>query len=162
MHKDDPGVQDLEKTICEYKNTVYGIALTMLMNKSDTDDVFQEVFLLYYLKQLSFDNEAAKRAWLIRTTVFKCRQQNSSKWNQHIDKTDEFNGDISLETQEDKEVYSAVMELPQKIREAVYLHCFVGLSVNETAKILGVRANTVSMRLNRAKKLLRKRLEGDL
>ena len=70
MHKDDPGVQDLEKTICEYKNTVYGIALTMLINKSDADDVFQEVFLLYYLKQLSFDNEAAKKAWLIRTTVW--------------------------------------------------------------------------------------------
>ncbi len=162
MHKDDPEKQDFEETMYEYKNTVYGIALTMLINKSDADDVFQEVFLLYYLKQLSFDNEAAKKAWLIRTTIYKCRQQNSSGWNQHVDKTDEINADISLETQKDKEIYSAVTELPKKIREAVYLHYFIGLSVNETAEILGVRANTVSMRLAKAKKLLQKRLEGDL
>lgn len=162
MHNDDPKVQELEKTMREYKNTVYGIALTMLINKSDADDVFQEVFLLYFIKQLSFDNEAAKKAWLIRTTIYKCRQQNVSKWNQHIDKTEEFNADICLETQEDKDIYSDVMNLPQKLREAVYLHCFLGLSVNETAEMLGVRANTVSMRLKKARKHLKNRLEGDL
>ena len=162
MHKDDPRKQDLENTMNEYKNTVYGIALTMLVNKSEADDVFQEVFLLYFLKQPVFDSPAAKKAWLVRVTINKCRQQNSSKWNKNVDKTDEFDPGISLETQEDRELYAAVRALPQKNREAVYLHYIIGLSVNETAEVLGVRANTVSMRLAKAKKLLRKRLEGDL
>ncbi|MBR1422730.1 MAG: sigma-70 family RNA polymerase sigma factor [Ruminococcus sp.] len=162
MHKDDPRKQDLEKTMNEYKNTVYGITLTMLINKSEADDVFQEVFLLYFLKQPFFESPAAKKAWLIKVTINKCRQQNSSKWNMNVDKTDEFDHGISLETQEDKDLYAAVRALPQKTREAVYLHYFIGLSVNETAEMLGVRANAVSMRLAKAKKLLQKRLEEDL
>ena len=162
MHRDDPKAKDLEKTMCEYKNTVYGIALTMLNNKSEADDVFQEVFLLYYLKQPGFEAAAAKKAWLVRVTVNKCRQQNFSKWNRNVDKTEEFSAELSFETPKDRELYSAVLSLPQKNREAFYLHHIAGLSVNETAEMLGVKANTVSMRLSKAKKLLQKRLEGDL
>lgn len=162
MHNDDPMTQDLENTMNEYKNTVYGIAITMLINKHEAEDVFQEVFLLYFVKQLRFDNEAAKKAWLIKVTINKCRQCNYSKWNRYIDKTTESDSAevLKITDDNDKEIYSAVKALSYKLREAVYLHYFVGISVNETAEMLGVRANTVSMRLSKAKKLLRKRLEG--
>lgn len=160
MHKNDPETQNLENTIYEYKNIVYGIAVTQLNNKHEADDIFQEVFLLYFIKQPSFDNAAAKKAWLIKATINKCRQHNYSKWNRYIDKTTEPDVVATLETTDDKEIYSAVKELPYKYREAVYLHYFLGFSVNETADMIGVRDNTMSMRLSKAKKLLQKRLEG--
>ena len=74
MHTNDPNIQELEQTIMKYKRTVYGIALTQLKNKHEADDVFQEVFLLYYLKNPILDDENAKRAWLIRTALNKSRQ----------------------------------------------------------------------------------------
>lgn len=161
MHKDDPGIQDLENTMYEYKNTVYGIAVTMLIYKHDADDVFQEVFLLYFIKQPNFDDAASKRSWLIKVTINKCRQYNYSKWNRHIDKSAKLDVSADFDTLENKEIYSAVRELPYKYREAVYLHYFLGISVNEAATIAGIKANTMSMRLSKAKQLLKKRLERD-
>lgn len=162
MRRNDPAIQDLEMTMSKYKRTVYGIAVTQLNNRHEADDVFQEVFLLYFSKRPVFQNEEQKRAWLIRATVNKCRQYNFGKWNLHVDRTAEPEISAEFESQADKELYAAVKELPQKLREAVYLHWFIGMNVGETADILGVRANTVSMRLAKAKKLLQKRLEEEI
>ena len=162
MLNNDPDIRELERIINQYKKTVYGIAAAMLRNKSDADDVFQEVFLLYYKKNISFDTEAGRRAWLIRVTVNKCRQVNNSVWNTRVEKTDEL--EIVHEfafTNEESEVFTAVSELEQKYSVPVILQYFQGLSVNEIADILGERSNTVSVRLNRARKLLKQRLEED-
>jgi RNA polymerase sigma-70 factor (ECF subfamily) len=163
MHTNDPNVQELEQTIMKYKRTVYGIALTQLKNKHEADDVFQEVFLLYFLKKPVFDNENAKRAWLIRTALNKCRQYNYGKWNSNTDKTFEPPDDrlADFESKYDSEIFDAVRGLPEGLREPLYLHCFLGLSVNETASLLGIRANTASMRLSRAKKILQRKMEGE-
>ena len=147
MHTNDPNVQELEQTIMKYKRTVYGIALTQLKNKHEADDVFQEVFLLYFLKKPVFDNENAKRAWLIRTALNKCRQYNYGKWNSNTDKTFEPPDDrlADFESKYDSEIFDAVRGLPEGLREPLYLHCFLGLSVNETASLLGIKASTASM-----------------
>ena len=162
MQNKDPKIKDLEQTIMKYKRTVYGIALTQLNSKHEADDVFQEVFLLYFVKEPDFDSENAKRAWLIRTTLYKCRQYNNSKWNTHTDKTNEpdENRLVDFESESDAELYAAVKQLPQKLREAVYLHCFLGLSLNECAQLLGVGVSAVSMRLKKAERILKERSEG--
>nr|WP_296565515.1 sigma factor-like helix-turn-helix DNA-binding protein [Ruminococcus sp.] len=123
---------------------------------------FRRSFCCISASALFFQTEEQKRAWLIRATVNKCRQYNFGKWNLHVDRTAEPEISAEFESQADKELYVAVKELPPKLREAVYLHWFIGMNVGETADILGVRANTVSMRLAKAKKLLQKRLEEEI
>ena len=148
MQNKDPNINDLEQTIMKYKRTVYGIALTQLNSKHEADDVFQEVFLLYFVKKPDFDSENAKRAWLIRTTLYKCRQYNNSKWNTHTDKTNEpdENRLVDFESESDAELYAAVKQLPQKL--------------NECAQLLGVGVSAVSMRLKKAERILKERSEG--
>jgi RNA polymerase sigma-70 factor (ECF subfamily) len=94
--------------------------------------------------------------------VNKGRQVNNSVWNTRVDKTDEI--DIVSEfafTNEESEVFTAVKELEEKYRIPVVLHYFQGLSVSEIAELLSERSNTVSVRLNRARRLLKERLEED-
>lgn len=159
MHTSDAA--EFEKTVAKYKRTVYGIAVTRLNDRQDADDVFQEVFLLYFTKDLHFENEESKRAWLIRTTIFKCRQYNYSDRNIDREKEIEQIAAFGLDPAEETAVYAAVKHLPPKYREAVYLHYFLGMPINEAAEILDIKPNTLSMRLSRAKKLLKKELEGD-
>ena len=54
----------------------------------------------------------------------------------------------------------AVMNLPQKEREAVLLYYYQDMNVSEIAKALGVTQPTVSYRLKRAREKLRQELEG--
>lgn len=161
MQNKDHSIKELEKTIQKYKKTVYGIAFTHLKNKQEADDVFQEVFLLYFQKDISFENEECKRAWLIKTTINKCRQSNHNLWNTIVDKKEEVNiaQTVDIASKEESDVYNAVLQLDVKYRTPLYLHYFIGMPIEEIGKIMKIRSNTISVRLNRAKKILRKRLE---
>ena len=53
------------------------------------------------------------------------------------------------------------MALPDKSRAVVHLHYFEGYSYTETAQILRTSPSAVSMRLHRARNLLRSSLEED-
>ena len=160
---------ELHRAVDLYTRLVYGIALHELAggSRADADDVFQEVFLLYFRKlpSLDFGCEEERRAWLARVTINLCRRANLSPWNTRVDKLDPNdlpNSAAELFTDErESAVFEAVRELPEKYRLPVYLHYFENMPVSETAVLLGVRENTVLTRLHRARKKLRKSLEGE-
>lgn len=60
----------------------------------------------------------------------------------------------------DTEMLAAVAELPEKLRIAIHLHYYEGYSIKEIADILGIATSAVSMRLTRAKEILKKYFEG--
>ena len=66
------------------------------------------------------------------------------------------------EIQEDnREVLEAVLSLPARYRDVVYLYYYEEYTAPEIGKILGKNVNTIYTLLNRAKKILRKKLGGD-
>lgn len=73
--------KDLGSVMDKYGRTVNGIIASMLTSPSERDDIFQEVFLLYYTKDLYFEEEGARRSWLIRTAINLCKSANRSPWN---------------------------------------------------------------------------------
>ena len=64
---------DVEQTIGQYADMVKHICFVYMKNESDTEDVFQDVFLKYALFSEPFDSEEHKKAWLIRVTVNRCK-----------------------------------------------------------------------------------------
>lgn len=63
--------------------------------------------------------------------------------------------------EEHREVLEAVLALPRKYRDAVYLHYYEGYTAAEIGKLLGKNTNTVYTLLTRAREQLRKTLGGD-
>ena len=62
--------------------------------------------------------------------------------------------------EDDREVLDAVLSLPQKYREVVYLHYYEGYTAPEISRLIGKNVNTVYTLLTRSKQLLREKLEG--
>lgn len=147
----------------KYKNTVYGLAVSQLKLKNEADDVFQEVFLTYFRKAPQLDDEQALRAWLVRTTLNLCRRSNTSIWNTRVDKLENAGEDqgVQFSSKEENEVFAAVLALKEKYRVPVYLFYFEEMTAAQIAETLGINEGTVKMRLARARKMLRKRLEGE-
>lgn len=56
-----------------YAPMVYRIALNRTLNTADAEDVMQEVFLRYIRKERFFESEEHLKAYLIRSTVHRCR-----------------------------------------------------------------------------------------
>lgn len=60
-----------------------------------------------------------------------------------------------------REVVEAVLSLPQKYRDVIYLHYYEGYPAPEIAHILKKNVNTVYTLLGRAKQQLREALGGE-
>ena len=60
-----------------------------------------------------------------------------------------------------QEVLEAVLALPPKYRDVVYLHYYEAYTAPEIGQILGKNVNTVYTLLTRSKQMLRKKLGGD-
>ena len=70
----------IDEVIEKYSKMVYGIALTHLENRTDADDIFQDVFLTYYQKSKIFNEEDHRKAWIINTTLNFCKKISGNSW----------------------------------------------------------------------------------
>lgn len=59
------------------------------------------------------------------------------------------------------EIIEAVLSLPEKYRDVVFLHYYEGYSAPEIGQILKKNTNTIYTLLTRSKKLLKDKLGGD-
>lgn len=144
-----------------HADTVRRLCLIHLKNQADSEDVFQTVFLKYALSSAVFENEEHEKAWFIRVTINACRDLLRSFFRSRTVPLEEL---IDLPAQappDTREVLDAVLELPQKYRDAVYLHYYEGYTAPDIGKIMHKNVNTVYSLLTRAKKLLRDKLGGD-
>lgn len=65
--------QEVNSAIERYADTVRRICFVHLKNYSDTEDIFQTVFLKYALSSAAFENEEHEKAWFIRVTINACK-----------------------------------------------------------------------------------------
>jgi RNA polymerase sigma-70 factor, ECF subfamily len=72
-------------------------------------------------------------------------------------------GGWTLETPvEERELETAIGQLPEGARDALVLHALYGYSHGEAAQMLGIAEGTCKAQLHRARKLLRERLKMEV
>lgn len=148
----------LDQTIARYAELVYRLAFSQLKNKSDAEDVLQEVFLRYIRRRPAFENEEHGKAWFIRVTVNRCRSVWSSAWRRHHAELDE---SLAAEEQDYLDLRAAVDGLPKKYRAVIHLFYYEDYTTAEIAALLRLKESTVRAQLTRARAMLRERLKGD-
>ena len=150
---------DVAAVIETYADMVRRICCLHLLNRTDVEDVFQEVFLQYFLHRDSMADEPHRKAWLCRVTFNRCKD-----FNRKIRRRREIGLDqmeIPCETKEESEVMSRVLSLPPREKTVVYLHYCEGMTIPEIAGLMHKNVNSVYSWLHRAKKTLKRQLEAD-
>ena len=117
--------ESIETVIQRYKGTVYSVALSYTSNRADADDIFQEVFLIYFKVKPQFNDEEHRKAWLIRTTINCSLRVVESTYRKRPVPMDEMEeGSFQFESKEENAVYLALQELPEKYRIVLQLFYF--------------------------------------
>jgi RNA polymerase sigma-70 factor (ECF subfamily) len=158
---------------------VYNVALKLLNDEQEAEDVLQETFLSAFQAIDRFEGRSKLSTWLYRIaynaslmrlrkrkqmTAFSLDQPmaDESEAGEHIPRqlVDWSRvPDDQLLTAEAREVMDrAIAELPETLRSAFVLRDIQGLSGAETAEVLGVTVQAVKNRLHRARLRLRDRL----
>lgn len=154
--------QEVNRVVEQYADTVRRLCMVRLKNRADAEDVFQTVFLKFALRNEPFESPAHEKAWLIKVTLNACRDLLRSFFRTRTVSLDELVDEPAALSPETHEALEAVLSLPQKYRDAVYLHYYEGYTAPEIASIVGKNVNTIYTRLGRARSLLREKLGGDI
>lgn len=154
-----------EEEVCQaiecYGDLIQRICLIHLKNKSDTEDIFQEVFLKYMTHPKHFESDAHEKAWFIRVTTNQCKDLLKNYFRKNkipIESIQEMGYESDYQY---LELLELLANLPEKYRSIIYLYYYEGYSCVEIAHILHIKENTVYTRLSRAKKILREKSGGE-
>lgn len=153
--------QEAGLAIEKYSDMVRRICFVQLKNYHDVEDVFQDVFLKYILNDKPFDSEVHEKAWMIRVTINACRDNLKSFFKRKVLSINELVQEPSYIEESSFDTLEAVLQLPQKYRNAIYLFYFEGYTAIEIADILGRKENTIYTWLSRGREQLKTALGGE-
>jgi RNA polymerase sigma-70 factor (ECF subfamily) len=158
-----------EELVRTQQHRVYGLALRMLGDAAEAQDVAQEAFLRAHRGLAEFRGDARLSTWLYAIVSRLCLNRlagSERRLARHGEEalsrlTDDQPGpDQALERGELEEaLHRAIGELPEERRVVVVLRDVEGLAYEEIAEILEVPVGTVRSRLHRARLDLKEKME---
>ena len=116
--------EEANRAIERYADTVRRICMVHLKNYSDTEDIFQTVFLKYVLYPEPFESEEHEKAWIIRVTINACKDLLKSFFRSRTTSLDTLKETAQVPDTEHSELLDAVLSLPEKYKNVVYLYYY--------------------------------------
>lgn len=175
----DPGAF---RTLVELNSArVYHVALKLLGDEQEAEDVLQETFLNAFKAIPRFEGRSSLSTWLYRIAynaslmrLRKRRQMTTFSLDETPAAEDESGEALSpllvdwsampdeqlLTAEARQEIDRAIADLPEPLRAAFILRDIHGLSGAEAAEVLGISVQAVKNRLHRARLQLRDRLSA--
>lgn len=159
-----------------YERRVFAMAVSLLHNEADAEEIAQEAFLKAFRKLASFRGEASFSTWLITITLNEARSRLRRKAlvpMESLDGTTDEPVAISpallrdwkeipseaLERQEIRLILQeAIAGLPLIYREVFLLRDVEELTIKEAADVLEISIASIKVRLHRARMMLQKQL----
>lgn len=151
--------KDVEKIVRKYADLVYRVAFTMMKNKDDAEDIFQDIFIKVCTENVSFMSEEHEKAWLIRVTKNKCLDFLKRSCNKNKEELDQ--NLVKDESSNNQHVVDEVLKLPDKYRIVIYMFYFEGYKISEIASILDINESTIKSQLVKARELLKESLKEE-
>ncbi|MER8832339.1 RNA polymerase sigma factor [Mesorhizobium sp. M0045] len=167
---------DAFRTIIKTHNQrLYRIARGVVRNDSEAEDIVQEAYLSAFAHLESFRGDASLATWLSRIVINEALGR-LRKRRRMVAMPENPQAEIirfPFNPSDDPERTMAqrqILELVERATDSlpdVYRMVFVarvieGLSIEETAELLGVRPETIKTRLHRARALVRKALDDQI
>ena len=149
-----------------YYAMIHALAYRLCLGQSEAQDVAQETFIRAARSLGAFavtDKATGFRSWLCRIALNAARdhlrrRQRRKSLVDEIASRQAREG--RAEVDPSAEIEMALAALPEDLRRAVILVFYESMSHAQAAALLGCAETTVSWRIFRAKRLLRKRLVG--
>lgn len=158
-----------EALVTTYQHRVFAVALRMLGNSAEAEEVAQEVFLRVSRAVAGFRGDARLSTWLYGITSRVCLSRLASGHFRVALQEDEAlthlvsgapdAAETAARAELRQAVRRAIADLPEERRIVVVLRDLEGLSYDEISRALDVPVGTVRSRLHRARLDLRDKLE---
>ena len=182
MREENNRRKEFEDIAMEHIDSLYSMAIRLVFNKDEAEDLVQETYLKAYRFFDTFQKGTNIKAWLFKilrnTFINKYRKTVNLPSEIFYEDVESVNSNLSYKQESDSgeltdtleskyselgnlmedDVKRAIDSLPIEYKEAILLSDVEELSYNDIAEITNVPIGTVKSRLNRGRKLLQKSL----
>ena len=142
-----------------YRDRLFAAAFQVCGNAADAEDAAQESLLRYHTSEKQFESEQHIRAWLLRVSINCAKNLSRSFFRRNTVPLETYMETLEFDSGESREIFRAVMNLPEKYRVVIHLYYYEDYTVAEIGKILGLTQSNVKARLSRGRQLLKKELQ---
>jgi RNA polymerase sigma-70 factor, ECF subfamily len=159
----------MDEIMNKYGQEILQLTYSYVNNKAIAEDLTQDIFVKCYKSLHTYSGKSKLRTWLWRIAINHCKDFHRSWYTKNVDIAgEEIPSNVSkkelveqavIQKEEDDELITAIMTLPIKYREVIYLFYYEEMPLKEIAVVTDIGINTVKTRLRRAKELLKERLE---
>lgn len=159
----------IDEIMNQYGQEILQLAYSYVNNKAIAEDLTQDIFVKCYKNLHTYSGKSKLRTWLWRIAINHCKDFHRSWYAKNVVIAGEempSNGtkkelveQAVIQKEEDDELIAAIMKLPIKYREVIYLFYYEELPLKEIVLVTDTGLNTVKTRLRRAKELLKEELE---
>ena len=160
-----------------HKDLVYTLALKMLTNKEEAEEIAQDTFIKAYQSLNQFKGESKFSTWLYKITYYTCLDRlKKNKREKTISYIEDFSAhqtkaienilDSIDENERNKDIQECIGELPSEDAFLLTLYYFDGQSIEEIAKVIDISTDNVKVKLFRIRKklatILKRRLAPEI
>jgi RNA polymerase sigma-70 factor, ECF subfamily len=159
-----------------HNQKLYRLARSIVRNDSEAEDIVQETYVTAFANLASFRGEASLATWLSRIAINEALGRMRRKRRaaavimseplvdaQIIPFPLAVSSDDPERSMAQKQILKLVEQatdaLPDAFRTVFVARAIEGLSIEETAELLGIKPQTVKTRLHRARDLVRKQID---
>ena len=169
----DGDTNAFSKLVDMYKDLVFTLALRMLKNREEAEEVAQDTFIKTFKSLNRFKGDSKFSTWIYRVAYNTCldRIKKNKKFLAHVE-INEFTAhqvktiDNALDQMEATERAEAIQrcidKLPSQDSFLLTLYYFDDLSLNDISKVVGMNTNAIKVKLFRCRKKLATILELEL
>lgn len=160
-----------------YKDLVFTLALRMLKNREEAEEVSQDTFIKTYKSLHKFKGDSKFSTWIYKVAYNSCldrikknkKYQNDveiNEFTEHQVKTMDNAFDVLVEEERNQLIQDCLHLLPSDDSFLLTLYYFEEQTLDEIANVVGLTANNVKVKLFRSRKkltaILKERLEPEI
>ncbi|RNL90616.1 sigma-70 family RNA polymerase sigma factor [Sinomicrobium pectinilyticum] len=154
-----------------HKDMVFSLAVKMLKNREEAEEVAQDVFITCYRSLSGFRGKSKFSTWLYKITYNKCLDVLKVKgrswgWSESVKGAEQQEETLNAlqqiaENDRNEAIRQAVRLLPEEEQILVWMYYFDELTVKEIAKVVNLSETNVKVKLFRSRKSLYRILENN-
>lgn len=156
--------QAFQELLYRYTQRVFNLAWRLCSDKTEAEDLTQEVFFKVWRNAGTWRPQAKLETWLYRilyNLFIDTRRQRKIEpevLSEDLSSQEDSPEQTLMKKREEEEIQNVLTSLPDRQREALILCYYQGLKAKEAAEILSVSQGALESLLFRARQILKERL----
>ena len=158
---------DINRLIEAHSQHLTRLCYIILKDYHLAQDAVQETIYTAYIKYGSFKGKSSEKTWIISIAVNICKNYTRKAsyrelpWD-YVTLEYVTNNPTEYVNSDSIDLLNRIYNLPYIYKQVILMHYYEDMTVREISRVLNQKENTISVRLKRAKEMLKFDLEEDM